>query len=390
MPDTVPGFRLATFYFWYFAFLGAYAPFWPLYLEAVGLSASQIGILLALVPVTRVAGPAFWGWLADRRGARVPVVRLTTVATLILFCGVFASSGFAWLVVVMLAMNLFWSGSLPLVEATTMAHLGARSHGYGRIRAWGSVGFVVVVAAGGFVLDAAGVRSLPWLIAGLLLVHAVTAFLLPEARSPVRHAHDPGVGAIVRRPEVLALLCGCFLMSVSHGPYNTFYSIWLVGHGYSKAQVGLLWGLGVVCEIAVFVAWSRLMRRVGARALLLFAYAAATLRFLVIGWIPDSVSVIVAMQVLHAATFGCFHGAGVALTHRYFAGPHQSKGQALYSGVGFGAGGAVGGLASGMLWERVGGGWTFTGGALAAALALAVTARWLHSSGRGSGETPVP
>ena len=65
MPNTVPGFRLAIFYFWYFAFLGAYAPFWPLYLESVGLSASQIGILLALVPVTRMIGPAFWGWLAE-------------------------------------------------------------------------------------------------------------------------------------------------------------------------------------------------------------------------------------------------------------------------------------------------------------------------------------
>lgn len=395
MPNTVPGFRLAIFYFWYFAFLGAYAPFWPLYLESVGLSASQIGILLALVPVTRMVGPAFWGWLADRRGARVPIVRATTVATLVLFCGVFAGSAFAWLFAVMLAMNLFWSGSLPLVEATTMAHLGARAHGYGRIRAWGSVGFVLVVAVGGFVLDAAGVRSLPWLIAGLLLVHAVTAYLLPEAHSSARHDDDPGVGAIVRRPEVLALLLGCFLMSVAHGPYHTFYSIWLVGHGYSKADVGLLWGLGVVCEIAVFVGWSRLIGRLGARALLLFAYAAASLRFLLIGWVPDSVAVIIAMQVLHAATFGCFHGAGVALTHRFFAGRHQSKGQALYSGVGFGAGGAAGGLASGLLWENVGGGWTFTAGAVAAVVAMLVTARWLREPAdmrepvAVSGETPV-
>lgn len=389
MPNTIPGVQLAVFYFWYFAFLGAYAPFWPLYLESVGLSAPQIGVLLSLVPVTRMLGPAFWGWLADRRGARVPIVRLTTLATLVLFCGVFAGHGFVWLAAVMFAMNLFWSGSLPLVEATTMAHLGARSHGYGRIRAWGSVGFVLVVAAGGFVLDAAGVGSLPWLIAGLLLVHAATAYALPEAKSAVRHDDDPGVMAIVRRPAVLALLAGCFFMSVAHGPYHTFYSIWLVGHGYSKADVGLLWGLGVVCEIAVFAGWSRLISQVGARALLLFAFAAAAVRFVLIGWLPDSIAIIVAMQVLHAATFGCFHGAGVALTHRFFGGRHQSKGQALYSGVGFGAGGAVGGLASGFLWERVGGGWTFTAGALVAVLAVAITARWLRELAAVPVETPV-
>ncbi len=193
----------------------------------------------------------------------------------------------------------------------------------------------------------------------------------------------------MRRPVVLALLCGCFLSSEALCPYHTDHSIGLVGHGYSKADVGLLWGLGVVCEIAVFVGWSRLVGRVGPRALLLFAYAAAALRFVLIGWVPDSVAVIIAMQVLHAATFGCFHGAGVALTHRFFAGRHQSKGQALYSGVGFGAGGAAGGLASGLLWERVGGGWTFTAGAVAAIVAVLVTARWLHEPAIVSGETPV-
>ncbi|MBI1395369.1 MAG: MFS transporter [Betaproteobacteria bacterium] len=373
-----PAFALATFYFWYFAFLGAYAPFWPLYLRSVGMSAAEIGTLLALVPVTRVFGPALWGWLADHRDRRTAIVRLTATVTMIVYAGVFLGVSFAWLFGVMLVMNLFWCGSLPLVEATTMAHLGERHSGYGRIRAWGSIGFVATVVGGGYLLDLAGTRSLLWLIALLLAFHAVSAYLVPEARPHAHHEDAHGLLGVLRRPEVLALFASCFLMSVAHGPYNTFYSIWLVDHGYSKAHVGLLWALGVVCEIGVFFAWSRLTARFEPRYLLLFAYAVAFVRFLVIGWLPDVHAVVVLAQAAHAATFGIFHGSAVGLVHRFFRGRHQSKGQALYSGIGFGAGGAAGGVLSGLLWERVGGQWTFTAGALAGLLAFGLAARWLR------------
>lgn len=378
----MPALRLSTFYFFYFAFLGAFAPFWGLYLQAEGLTAAQIAVLLALVPVTRMAGPTFWGWIADRQGRRAGVIRVTTLATLASFCGVFADSGFGWLFAVMLVMNLFWSGSLPLVEATTMGHLGDRVSGYGRIRAWGSVGFVAVVVGAGQLLDARGVQALPWLIAVLLALHAFTAFEVPEAP---QHAHSPDhapVWDILRRPEVLALFAGCFLLAASNGPYHTFYSIWLVEHGYRKGDVGLLWALGVVAEIVVFMAWPRLTARFSMRALLLGAYGVTALRFAAIGWLPTSVAVIVVAQLAHAATFGFFHGAAVALTHRFFRGPHQSKGQALYSGAGFGAGGAAGGLMAGAFWEPAGGAWTFTAGAALAAAAFAVTIRWLREPAR--------
>lgn len=379
MSHPIPASRLATFYFWYFAFLGAFAPFWPLYLRSTGLTAAEIGTLLALMPVTRVAGPALWGWAADRRGARIPIVRFTATMTLVVFTGAFLGTSYGWLFALMLAMNVFWCGSLPLVEATTMAHLGDRASHYGRIRAWGSVGFVLVVVGAGYLLDLTGVRSLLWLILGLLVLHAWTAYRVPEAPSHAHHDDAHGVWQIVRRPDVLALFAGCFLMAVSHGPFNTFYSIWLVDHGYSKAQVGWLWALGVIAEIVVFFAWTRITARVPPRRLLLLAYGTAAVRFAAIGWLPDSAVVIIVGQVAHAATFGCFHAAAVALTHRLFRGRHQSKGQALYAGTGFGAGGAVGGLMSGFLWDHAGGAWTFTAGAAAGGLAFLITARWLRT-----------
>jgi PPP family 3-phenylpropionic acid transporter len=384
----VPAARLATFYGFYFAFLGVFAPYWALYLKAAGLTSAQIGVILALVPVTRMAGPAFWGWVADARGRRSPVVRITALGTLVTFCGVFFGSSFAWLFAVMLAMNLFWSGTLPLVEATTLAHLGERLGGYGRIRAWGSVGFVAVVVAAGYALDVTGIGALAWMIAALLVLHAATSFDIPEAPAHPHHDDHVKVLDILRRPEVLALFAGCFLSSVANGPYNTFYSIWLVDHEYSKGAVGLLWALGVVAEIVVFWMWTRLSARFALKTLLLAGYGITFLRYLAIGWLPSSAIVMFVAQVAHAATFGFFHGAAVALVHRFFRGRHQAKGQALYSGIGFGAGGAAGGLLSGFLWDHVGGAVSFSIGAAVAAGAFGVTARWLSITDPARGVSP--
>jgi PPP family 3-phenylpropionic acid transporter len=160
--------------------------------------------------------------------------------------------------------------------------------------------------------------------------------------------------SIVLQPQVLALLVACFLMSVAHGPYYTFFSIYLVEHGYAKSAVGMLWALGVICEIGVFFLMPWLMRRYTLPQILLVSFACAVLRFLLIGWCVDSLRLLLAAQVLHAATFGSFHAAAVALIHQFFKGRHQSKGQALFGSLTYGAGGMLGGLLSGPIWQHYG------------------------------------
>src|SRR3972149_11797790 len=133
--------RLAGFYFFYFAYLGAFAPFFSIYLQAAGISAVEIGVLMSLPQLPRIVAPYLWGWLADRSTRRLRVVRLTGVAGSICFLGVFAGAGFALLFAVLFAMTFFWSAALPLIEATTLGHLGEDTARYGRIRVWGSIGF---------------------------------------------------------------------------------------------------------------------------------------------------------------------------------------------------------------------------------------------------------
>jgi PPP family 3-phenylpropionic acid transporter len=364
--------RLAGFYFVYFLMLGGVAPYFSLYLRKLGFSAVQIGILLALMPLARVFAPTAWAWIADHQGARRPLVRVTTAAAALSCAGLLVANSFGALFAVILVLNVFWCAALPLVEATTMGHLKGRLGDYGRIRVWGSVSFVLSVVALGQLLDRTGILWLPVMLVALFSLCAAAAWALPVDQVPPHHEEHLSLRDTVRRPEVVALFAACFLMALAHGPYNTFYSIHLVENGYSQSWVGWLWALSVVAEVFVFLLMPRLMQRFAIPSIISFSLGCAVVRFLIIGWVPRSLVLMALAQVMHAATFGAYHAAALAAIHHLFRGRTQARGQALYTSIGFGAGGALGGLASGWLWQHAGPGITFTFASAAALLALLV------------------
>ncbi len=372
--------NLSAFYFFYFAYLGAFAPFFALYLTSVGMTAVEIGVLMALPQLTRILAPHLWGWLADHTGRRIGVVRISGAAGMIAFLGVFTGDSFALLFVVLFAMMFFWSAALPLVEATTLSNLGDDTARYGRIRVWGSVGFIAAVVAVGYLIDATGPRSVLWVIAGLMAGMLLLSFTLAEARPEPHESDDLPVWQIVRKPAVLAVIGASALMAAAHGPYYTFYTIHLVDNGYSKSAAGWLWALGVICEIGIFIWMSRLYRAFTLRSILIASTLLAALRFVVIGWGADSIVLLLAAQTLHAASFGSFHAAAIGVVHKLFRGRHQARGQAIYGSLAYGLGGTAGGLASGYAWGGLGPALTFTLAAGCGLLAAAVLWRWLDEA----------
>jgi PPP family 3-phenylpropionic acid transporter len=256
-----------------------------------------------------------------------------------------------------------------------MRHTAARPGAYGRVRLWGSLGFIVAVLALGPVIDAQG----PWWVLPALLALMLGIWLfsqvLPESEMQGAVEHAGRFRDALWRPEVFAFLLACLLMQISHGPYYTFYSIYLESHGYSKTVIGMLWALAVVCEIGVFLLMQRLLTRVSLRAVLIASFFLAALRWLLIGHYPENISVLVAAQALHAATFGSFHATAMQLVHRFFTGRHQHRGQAIYGSLSFGIGGAVGSLYSGHTWATLGPTVTFNSAAASAGLAFVVA--WL-------------
>jgi len=367
----MPYWRLSGFYLFYFASLGALLPYWSLYLAGLGFTPAAIGQLMALMMMTKIVSPNVWGWIADHTGRRMRIVQLGSLAAAVTFAGVFLGSQFWWLAVVMMTFSFFWNASLPQVEVTTLNHLGEQTHRYSGIRMWGSIGFIATVAGLGPLLDRFGTSLLPAVLMALFAGIWLSSLWVPErSMGPAPQGHAP-LREVLRHPQVVTLLAVCFLMQASHGPYYTFYSLYLQDYGYSRSLIGQLWALGVIAEIGVFVVMHRLVPLFGLRALLLASLALATLRWLFIGYFVDNVAILIFAQLLHAATFGVYHGAAIQLIHRYFRGRHQGRGQALYSSLSFGAGGAVGALYSGQLWDM--------GGGIAAygAAALVSAAAWL-------------
>lgn len=371
----MPYWRLSGFYFFYFATLGVLVPYWSLYLQSVGFAPVDIGNLIAILMFSRIVAPVVWGWIADHREQRMAVVRLASLLTVVAFGGVFFGASFWWLAAIMLLFSFFWHASLPLLEVFVMRHTAERPGAYGRVRLWGSIGFIVSVLMLGPVIDEYG----PWWVLPSLLSLMFGIWLfslkLPESEMKGAVEHAGRFREALLRPEVFAFLLACLLMQISHGPYYTFYSIYLEGYGYSKTVIGMLWAFAVVCEIGVFLLMQRLLTRVSLRAVLIVSFFLASIRWLLIGHYPENISVLVLAQALHAATFGSFHATAMQLVHRFFIGRHQHRGQAIYGSLSFGIGGAVGSLYSGHTWATLGPTVTFNIAAGAAGAAFLVA--WL-------------
>ena len=370
--------RIAGFYFFYYAFVGMFSPYWSLYLQSIHFTPIEIAILMSISPVMRMVAPNIWGWLADHTGKRLLVVQMAASLSAVFYLGVFVTTSFWGLFLVLSLMNFFWSASMPLVEATTLSYLGKNTAHYGRIRSWGSIGFIMAVVGLGFAFDYIAIAWLLW--AGLVCEIGILIFSrqIPKTEVLAHHTDHQPVRQIVMQPKVLALLGACFLMSVAHGPYYTFFSIYLVEHGYTKTAVGGLWALGVICEIGVFFLMPALVKRFGFTRILLISFSAAVLRFMLIGWTVDVVGLLLFAQVLHALTFGAYHAASVGLVHEYFKGRHQSKGQALFGSFTYGAGGVLGGLASGPIWQHWGANALYSFSAAMALLGLLLMAWQSH------------
>jgi PPP family 3-phenylpropionic acid transporter len=364
-----PSFRLSAYFGAYFLYAGAFVPYFALYLAARDFGAVEIAVVMAMPQLARVAAPTFWGWLADRSGAGRAIVIGSALVLVAGYPLIDAAEGVLAVALVMLAMSLLSAGALPIVEALTLSSLEGRGERYGPIRVWGSIGFIAGVLGTGMWLDTHAPRSLLGVVVVLAAVALAVSLLLPPARVSVgAGGAEARLGDVLRRADVIALLAACSCMSAAHGALYGFFSLHAEALGYSKTAIGALWTLGVLAEIVVFLAWPQLARRYSLRVLLIASFLCAAARFAAIGWGTQVLALLIAAQLLHAATFGVFHAASVAAVHRLFTGRLQARGQTLYSSLSYGLGGGAGLLIAGWSWEALGPGLSFT---LSAAFALA-------------------
>ncbi|MES9903082.1 MAG: MFS transporter [Sedimenticola sp.] len=372
----MPYWRLSGFYLFYFAALGGLLPYWGLYLKSLGFNAVAIGELMAIPMATKFLAPYVWGWLGDHLGRRMVIVRLGSLLTAVIFLAVFQLQGFWELGLAMVLFSFFWNAVLPQFETVVLDYLGDGVSRYARIRLWGSIGFILSVIALGIAVDLQGpLVILPTLFC-LYGAIWISSLLIRDPAVRPRPQQQAPIIEVLKQPAVIAFFAVCFLLQASHGPYYGFYSIHLEAIGYSKTLIGLLWALGVVAEVIIFFFMHRLLQGYGARKVLLASLFLTLLRWLIIGHFADSLEALIPAQLLHAASYGSFHAAAIHIVHHYFTGKHQGRGQALYSSLSFGLGGALGTLVSGFVWDDVGPSAAFTVAAMVSAAALLVAWRW--------------
>jgi PPP family 3-phenylpropionic acid transporter len=366
--------RLATVYFWYFAVLGGFMPFFSLYLhDTLGLSPAAIGGLMAATLAARLLAPPFWGYVGDRTGRHLLCVRFgcgMLALVWLLLCRVEDTTSLA---LVLLAYSFFQNAVLAQFEAVTVQQLGAGRERYGQVRLWGSLGFIVAVIALGQLFEVVALAWLPVILAGLSLLLFASVLMV---RAPVLPAAAPAcrpLREVLQQRGVAGFLGAAFLLQLSHAPYNTFYSVYLAQAGYASADIGGLWAIAVVAEVLAFSCMHRFLPGWGERQVLQGVLLLAALRWIVIGMMPASPVALLMMQLLHGACFAASHCACMKLLQRHFGNGHLGQGQALY-GMLWGAAAAGGAWLAGTLWESVGAGGVFVLAAVPCLLAWA----WLR------------
>jgi PPP family 3-phenylpropionic acid transporter len=372
-------FSFALFFFAYYGYIGMFSPYASLYFAAKGMTAAEIGVLMSLMQVMRIFGPALWGWVADRRQQRIAVLRLTAVAAVLAFGGMFFGHTFAQFFLLMVIVNLFTSAQAPLSEALMLSEMRGDLTHYGRLRLWGSVGFILAVLLAGPFLDRYGIGLMPWVALGLLALVLVSSLRMRESVQAGAQPDPPSVLALLRRRDVVAFFASTFLMIAAHASLYVFYSLYLAQIGYSNTVIGFMWSLGVLVEIGFFFYQTPLFRRFGVRRLMLASLLLAALRFLLIGFGAGSLALLLLAQVLHAASFGAHHSASIVTLQRWFSGPLQARGQALFTSISYGLGGTLGGLLMSVFWETFGPRAVYlaaAGFALAGAIAAWFSYRW--------------
>ena len=372
-------FSFALFFFAYYGYVGVFSPYASLYFADKGIAATQIGVLMSLMQVMRIFGPNLWGWVADRHQQRVTVLRITAVAAAAAFIGMFFGQTFAQFFLVMVAVNLFTSAQAPLSEALMLSEMRGDLTHYGRLRLWGSVGFIMTATFAGPLLDWFGIGFMPWITLALLVLVLVASLRMVETPHADLQQAVPSVLSLLRRREVAAFFTSTFLMIAAHASLYVFYSLYLAQIGYSNTVIGLMWSLGVVVEIVFFFYQAPIFKRFGVQKLMIASLLIAVARFLMIGLGAESLFVLLLAQVLHAATFGVHHSASVATLQRWFSGRLQARGQALFTSISYGLGGTLGGLALGACWDTFGSRMVYLMAALFAlggAAAAALSYRW--------------
>jgi PPP family 3-phenylpropionic acid transporter len=342
-----------SFFFLYFAYVGLVSPYASLFFLDHGFNVIEIAVLMSMLQITRIVGPFSWGWLSDYLSNRIGIIRVCAcLAALVFVCIFFLHSYFSFFIW-MFVLHTILSSQMPLGETATIHALykdNSFDQRYGRLRLWGSIGFITMVLFAGELFQRKGIELYPIVGVIVLFALALITFFLHEPKMERRKMVKGELLIVLFNPDVRWFLISGFFMIFAHAALYVFYSLYLADLGYDKFQIGLFWALGVAAEVIFFYFQNKLLSRLDAEVILQGAFGIGVIRFILIAFLPIT-SVLIVAQLMHAATFAAHHSAATKLLQRWFTSPLQARGQAIMATVSYCLGGTIGGLCAGWIWD---------------------------------------
>ena len=344
----------------YFSHIGVVNTFLSLWLKEIGYGVALIGMIASLQSFSRLVAPYAWAWLGDRTGERAKLLRIATVLALLGSLGFFwQGGGFWWLMACLLFMYLNSSALMPMSESA-LAQIVTRGgvfdvRRHGRVRLWGSLGFMVTVLAAGVFFENLGLKFFPLAVALGLALLMWSAFAIPDIREDVAHeTSKQPIWHTLRQPNVAWFFGTIALNVLAHMGLYVFFSLYCDELGYSKTMIGILWAASVITEIAWFYTQGRWLPRFSLTAWLIISAGAGALRFALVAGQGEVLWIMFAAQTLHAISFAANHTVCTALISHHFPGSMRGRGQALYTVLGYGIPGVLGSWAGGLISEAYG------------------------------------
>ncbi len=378
---------LATFWFLYFAGLGVFFPFYTLYLrEQVGLSGTEVGIVLAVMPLVGMVAQPLWGQVADRTGARSTVLALLTLGAAAGFAGLAGLEGFTAFTLGTAALAVCATAIGPISLSVAFAALRDRGpHAFGLVRVWGTIGYLLAVACFPAALhrlaptaadgSEPGLAALFWVTAACTLAAALTGPWLPRDGDVALRAPRGEWRLLLRSAPVWRLLAfsfGGYLLL--QGP-TALFPLFVRARGGDLETVGRMWVMMLLLEIPLVALAGTGLRRFGARGLLAIGVTAGGLRWLLCALSHD-LAVLYAVQLLHGVVVAGLLLGGPQYLEQVVPARLRSTGQALLATVGVALAGIISNIGSGWLIDRFGVDAPFLVGGLGA-LALGASTAWI-------------
>ncbi|NMP33001.1 MFS transporter [Thalassotalea sp. M1531] len=343
--------RLSNSYFWYFSVLGLAIPFLAIFLEGRGFNSLQMGEILAVFTATKIIGPTFWAFMADKTGKKLPFIQLGATLSLVCFSVLFFVDGY-WPILTILALfSLFWTGMQPQMEVLTLGAMRKSTKFYARIRLWGSVGFIVFALASGEVIGYFGSDSFIAIGFVILVGLWLSTLWLNETncRTSFVNVNSRIIHKFLTANFILFFISG-LLFQLSFGPYYSFFALYLRDLTYPSYAVGMFVSLAVVAEIVIFIVAGRLFKRFDAKNLLVLSIAITAARWFIMAYFGDNGIMLAISQLAHAASFGLYHSASMQFIQNHFNPNQQNRAQAVYVSGMYGIGGAIGAYLAGVYW----------------------------------------